>query len=71
MLWFISRLVGIGTIENLEPNIPQSIQGTNFFIKFGSCRIVITIIPENYGIVSRSYNAFKIGPFYFVDPNPI
>ena len=67
----ITKVAGNDTIENLEQNKPKNITGSNFFITFGLCRIIITIIPENLAIVSKSYNAFKIGPLYLVNPNEI
>jgi hypothetical protein len=68
---YINRIAGDGTFDILEPDKLQNIQGTNPFLKFGSCLIVITVDAENIGFMKKEYNAFKIGQLYLVDPNPI
>ena len=57
------KVLGNGTIDNLEPLKPQEIAVPCLFLKFGRIKLAITLIPENINNSAEIFRAFKIGPF--------
>ncbi|MFW9951959.1 MAG: hypothetical protein ACFFKA_17715 [Candidatus Thorarchaeota archaeon] len=57
------RVLGNGTIDNLEQFEPYNLTVPALFLKFGRIKLSITLIPDNLNNSAEIFRAFKIGPF--------